>query len=50
MAPRTTTGSALTTFPRKSNQRGLGQVVPNPITSVMKHFPEELEKYFPRGR
>jgi NADH-quinone oxidoreductase subunit F len=29
---------------------GLGQVVPNPITSVMKHFPEDLEKYFLRGR
>jgi NADH:ubiquinone oxidoreductase subunit F (NADH-binding) len=25
---------------------GLGQVVANPILSVMKHFPEDLAKYF----
>jgi NADH:ubiquinone oxidoreductase subunit F (NADH-binding)/NADH:ubiquinone oxidoreductase subunit E len=25
---------------------GLGQVAANPMTSVMRHFPQELEKYF----
>jgi NADH:ubiquinone oxidoreductase subunit F (NADH-binding)/NADH:ubiquinone oxidoreductase subunit E len=29
---------------------GLGQVVANPILSVMKHFPEDLDKYFARSR
>jgi NADH:ubiquinone oxidoreductase subunit F (NADH-binding) len=31
---------------------GLGQVAPNPITTVIKHFRDrdELEKYVPRGR
>jgi NADH:ubiquinone oxidoreductase subunit F (NADH-binding)/NADH:ubiquinone oxidoreductase subunit E len=29
---------------------GLGQVVANPITSVIKHFPEDLEKYLSRVR
>src|SRR5262249_12685450 len=29
---------------------GLGQVVPNPILSVIKHFPEELNKYLAPGR
>ena len=24
---------------------GLGQVVPVPITSVMKHFPEEIDEH-----
>ena len=27
---------------------GLGQVASNPIASVMKHFPEELDKYLRR--
>jgi NADH:ubiquinone oxidoreductase subunit F (NADH-binding)/NADH:ubiquinone oxidoreductase subunit E len=26
---------------------GLGQVAANPMTSVLKHFPEEVAKYFP---
>ena len=29
---------------------GLGQVAPNPITSVMKYFPEELEEHLKHRR
>ncbi len=28
---------------------GLGQVASNPIASVLKHFPEELDKYMRNG-
>ena len=26
---------------------GLGQVAANPLTSLLKHFPEDLARYFP---
>jgi NADH-quinone oxidoreductase subunit F len=29
---------------------GLGQIAANPITTVMKHFPEELEEHLVRRR
>jgi NADH:ubiquinone oxidoreductase subunit F (NADH-binding) len=28
---------------------GLGMVAPNPIATVLKFFPEELDKYLPKG-
>src|SRR5262249_41620351 len=29
---------------------GLGQVAANPMTTVMKYFPQDLEKYFTPGK